>query len=103
MSEDPSMRDQTRSVAAKLLSCVLNFNFIVLLEFWNTILGKIDRNQRRLQDPTMNFRKTAADLECLMQELIKTCSNFRDNAAKSAKAKCRAWALQLEEEQSDVR
>jgi len=60
------MSAETRSDAAQLLSSVLNFNFVVLLEFWNTILGKIDRIQRRqLQDPKMNFRETAADLECL--------------------------------------
>jgi len=55
MSEDLSMSAETRSDAAQLPLSVLNFNFIILLEFWDTIVGKIDRLQRRLQDPTMNL------------------------------------------------
>jgi len=54
MSEDISVIAEARSDVAQLLSSVLTFNFIVLLEFWNTILGKIDRIRRRLQDQTMN-------------------------------------------------
>jgi len=96
MSEDLSMSAETRSDAAQLLSCVLNFNFIVLLLFWNTILGQIDRIQRRLQDPAMNFRETAADLECLKQELIEIGSDLSENAAKTAKAKCTAWVIEIE-------
>jgi hypothetical protein len=46
MSVDLSLSAETRSDAEQLLSGVLNFNFVVLLKFWNTILGKIDRIQR---------------------------------------------------------
>ncbi len=96
MSEDISMSAETRSDAAQLLSSVLKFDFIVLLEFWNTILGKIDRIQRRLQDSTMNFREAATDLECLKQELIEIRSDLSENAVKSAKAKCTAWGIEIE-------
>jgi hypothetical protein len=41
----------------------LNFNFLVLLHLWNIILRKIDHVQKRLQDPTMNFKEAASDLE----------------------------------------
>jgi len=75
------MSAQTRSDAALLLSCILNFNFIFLLEFY-TIRGEIDQIQRRLQDPTMNFRETAADLDCLKQELIEIRSDLSENAVK---------------------
>ena len=93
MSVDLSTSAETRSDAEQLLSGVLNFNFVVLLKFWNTILGKIDRIQRRLQDPTMNFREAAADLECLKQELVETRSDLIENAAAIGKARCAAWGI----------
>jgi len=43
ISEDLAMNAKAISDAAQLLSSILNFNFIVLQEFWSTILGKIDR------------------------------------------------------------
>ena len=43
LSEDSTMTPETRSGAEQLQACVLQFHFIVLLQLWNTILGKIDR------------------------------------------------------------
>lgn len=59
---NPSIIVEARSDVAQLLSSVLHFNFIVYLECLTTILGKIDPNQRRLQDPAMTYRETTADL-----------------------------------------
>ena len=59
---DSTMTPETRSGAQHLHARVLNFNFIVLLQFWNAVLGKIDRVQKRLQDPTMNFKEAAIDI-----------------------------------------
>ena len=56
LSEDSTMTPETRSGAEQLQACILKFNFIVLLQFWNTVLGKIDRVQKRLQDPTVPDR-----------------------------------------------
>ena len=55
----------TRNEAGTLLQNILKFNFIVLLHFWNSILGKVDRVHKRLQDPTMNFKDAASDMEML--------------------------------------
>ncbi len=52
---------ETRSDAAQLPPNVLIFEFMVLLEVWNIILGETDLTQRRLHDHTMNFREAAAD------------------------------------------
>ena len=38
LSEDATMTPDTRSDAETLLSDISNFNFLVLLHFWNTIL-----------------------------------------------------------------
>ena len=37
-------------------------NFLVLLPFWRSVLQAINRIQKRLQDPKMNFRDTADDI-----------------------------------------
>ena len=73
------MTPDTRGDAETLLAGIFNFNFLVLLHFWNIILGKIDRVQKRLQDP-MNFKEAASDLESLEQELV----NIRDTLSQVA-------------------
>ena len=74
------MTPDTRSDAETLLAGILNFKFLVLLNFWNIILGKIDRVQKRLQNPTVNFKEAASDLESLEQEIV----NIRDNLSQVA-------------------
>ena len=45
LSDDISQTMDTRNEAGTLLQNILNFIFIVLLHFWNNILGKVDRVQ----------------------------------------------------------
>ena len=80
LSEHTNMTPDTRSDAETLLAGILNFKFLVLLNFWNIILGKIDRVQKRLQNPTVNFKEAASDLESLEQEIV----NIRDNLSQVA-------------------
>lgn len=88
------MTPETRSDAEQLQASILTFNFIVLLLFWNVMLGKIDdRVQKRLQDPTMNFKEAATDLESLEQEFAKLCDELSQVAVENAKARCTAWGL----------
>ena len=65
LSEDVNQSNDIRTDAEKLLATILEFNFLVLLYFWNDILVRINRVQKRLQDPTMNFRDAASDLEAV--------------------------------------
>ena len=89
------MTPETRSDAEQLQTCILNFNFIVLLHFWNVILGKIDRVQKRLQDPTMNFKEAATDIESLEQEFVKLRDDLSQAAVENAKTKCTAWGIEV--------
>jgi hypothetical protein len=95
LSEDSTMTPETRSDAEQLQTCILNFNFIVLLHFWNVILGKIDRVQKRLQDPTMNFKEAATDIESLEQEFVKLRDDLSQAAVENAKTKCTAWGIEV--------
>ena len=90
------MTPETRSGAKQLQACILKFNFIVLLQFWNTVFGKIDRVQKRLQDLTMNFKEAATDIESLEQEFVKLRDDLSQAAVENAKTKCTAWGVQVD-------
>ena len=96
LSEDSTMTPETRSGAEQLQACILKFNFIALLQFWNTVLGKIDSVQKRLQDPTMNFKEVTTDIESLEQEFVKLCDDLSQAAVENAKTKCTAWGVQVD-------
>ena len=66
------------------------------MQFWNTVLGKIDRVQKRLQDPTMNFKEAATDIESLEQEYVKLCDDLSQAAVENAKTRCTAWGVQVD-------
>lgn len=48
IADDQDVNSDTRSDAVQLLHRILTFEFLVLLRFWNTVLAKIDRVQKRL-------------------------------------------------------
>lgn len=96
LSEDSTMTPETRSGAHQLQACVLNFNFIVLLQFWNAVLGKIDRVQKRLQDPTMNFKEAATDIESLVQEFVMLRNDLSQTAVENAKTICSTWGIEVD-------
>ncbi|XP_066941102.1 zinc finger MYM-type protein 1-like [Macrobrachium rosenbergii] len=58
-------KTDTRSEATQLLSRILTFDFFAVQSFWNILLTKIDRVQKRLQDPKLNFHEAAQDIQAL--------------------------------------
>ena len=85
-----------RNEAGTLLQNILKFNFIVLLHFWNNILGKVDRVQKRLPDPTMNFKDAASDMETLENYLKEFRDHLRQNAIEYSKGRCMEWGIEVE-------
>lgn len=71
LSEDQTRLAQTSSDAINVLQSILNLILLVLLHGWNTILRKIDRVQKKLKYPKMNFHESLSDLEALQQEFKK--------------------------------
>lgn len=61
----------TRNEALQLCHRILSFDFLTVLGFWNRILSPIDRIQKRLQSPKMNFHESALDIKTLRD-------NFKD-------------------------
>ncbi|KAI8761623.1 Zinc finger MYM-type protein 1 [Biomphalaria glabrata] len=76
--DDGTQTSETQNDAYSLLQNVMNFNFITLLDFWHAVLSKIDRIQKRLQDPSMNFHDAALDLEGLQQRLSSIMKSVID-------------------------
>jgi hypothetical protein len=96
LSDDVNATHETRSDADSLLANILNFYFLALLHFWHTILGKIDRVQKRLQDPTMNFKDAASDLESLEINLTEIREDLCINSVEKAKTRCVKWGVEVE-------
>lgn len=65
LGDDPNTSSDTRGEAETLLKNMLNFNFLVFLHFWDDLLRKINRIQKRLQDPTIDFKTASNDLKAL--------------------------------------
>ncbi|KAL3852328.1 hypothetical protein ACJMK2_015985 [Sinanodonta woodiana] len=90
------MTPESRSGAEQLQTCVLNFNFIVLLHFCNVILGKIDRVEKRFQDPTINIKEAATDIESLEQEFARLRNDLSQVALENAKIKCTGKGIEMD-------
>ena len=96
LSDDISQAMDTRNEAGTLLQNILKFNFIVLLHFWNNILGKVNRVQKQLQDPTMNFKDAASDMEMLEKYLKEFRDHLCRNAIEYSKGRCMEWGIEVE-------
>lgn len=96
LSDDKNQTIDTRTDAENLLQSILSFNFIVLLYFWHYFLGKIERVQKRLQDPTMNFKDAALDIESLEKKLKKNREVLCREAIETAKIRCAEWGIEVE-------
>ena len=65
MIDNENETSETRSDARQLYNRMLSYDFLTLLGFLNKVLICIDRIQKRLQDPSMNFHDAALDLKAL--------------------------------------
>ncbi|XP_048343193.1 uncharacterized protein LOC125427684 [Sphaerodactylus townsendi] len=65
MEDDREETDASRREAKVLVSCLLSYDFLSYVGFWDKVLGRIDLVQRRLRNPRMNFHYAAQDLRSL--------------------------------------
>ena len=85
--------------AIQLLHRILTFEFLVLFRFWNTVLAKIDRVQKRLQDHTMNFHNAAQDIQALQGYFLENSDAICKNSLEEAKELCSTCDVQVERRQ----
>ena len=96
MSEDKSGTQETRAEAQKIIASILCFNFLAFLPFWHSVLAKIDRVQKRLQDPQMNFQEAFADLEALEQNISEIRDELCEESIRRATVQCNDWGVNIE-------
>lgn len=99
IADDQDENSDTRSDAIQLLHRILTFEFLVLLRFWNTVLAKIDRVQKRLQDHTMNFHNAAQDIQALQGYFLENSDAICKNSLEEAKELCSTCDVQVERRQ----
>ncbi|XP_072172633.1 zinc finger MYM-type protein 1-like [Diadema setosum] len=86
----------TRSDANELYNRMLTYDFLTLLGFWNTLLMRIDRVQKRLQDPAMNFHDAALDLKALHDNFSDEREDLVGEALKEGLDLCEEWNVAFE-------
>ena len=96
LSEDVNQSNNNRTDAERLLANIMGLNFSVLLYLWNDILGRIDRVQKRFQNPTMNFRDATSNLEALEIQINSTRDDLCECAVNSAKIRCEEWGIEIQ-------
>jgi hypothetical protein len=84
-----------RPDAGILLRSILTFNFLVLLPFWRSVLQAINRIQKRLQDPKMNFRDAADDILGLKEITRTRGEQFCVDAMQDGMRKCEEWNVEI--------
>lgn len=87
MREKTDLSVETRCEAETIVHRMLSFDFLSLLYFWNQILRRIERVQKRLQDTSINFADAAKDINSLQSELKEIRHELCIKAIADAKIK----------------
>ncbi|GBN85258.1 hypothetical protein AVEN_41123-1 [Araneus ventricosus] len=96
MVEDADETPETRSDARNLCNRMLTYDFLTLLGFWKNIITRIDRIQKRLQDPSMNFHSAALDLKALKDYVNNDRECIVNEALTIGEILCEEWNVQFE-------
>lgn len=62
MTDNSDQTNETR-IEARLHNRMLSYDFLTLLGFWNDVLVSINRVQKSIQVPSMNFHNAALDIK----------------------------------------
>lgn len=81
----------------QLHNCLLSYDFLTLLLFWNKVHVHIDRIQKRLQDPSMNLDDSALNLKASEIMLIMKEKCWSVNHSKKDSVFVRNEILKLKD------
>lgn len=96
MSDSHYETAETRSDALLLHKRMLSYDFLILLVFWNKLLTRIDRVQKRLQDPKMNFHDAAEDLKALRDYFHEDREVIVGESLEEGLLLCQEWNIRVE-------
>ena len=95
IANDECENAATRSEAIQLVHRALTFDFLALLGFWNALLTKIDRVQKRLQDPKMNFHDASQDVRAIQEHFTENRDCICQDSIEKAKELCDHWEIRI--------
>ena len=93
--DERDLNPDTRSEAQIILNSMPRFDFVCLLEYWVSVLRPIDRIQKRLQDPKIDFKNAAEDIEGLKIHFQSEKDTICSEAIEQAKEKCQSWGIAI--------
>lgn len=97
MSNDEENNNaDTRSDAMLILERILTYDVLYLLEFWYTILRKIDVVQKRLQNVNMTFHEAALDLNGLKSFFEEEREQIVEECMQNGKLLCESLDVLVE-------
>ncbi|XP_072129186.1 zinc finger MYM-type protein 1-like [Mobula birostris] len=99
MIDNENETSKARSDARQLYNCILSYNFLILLGFWNKVLIRIDRIQKRLQDPSMNFHDAALDLKALRDHFYDEGEVLVCESLEEGVGLCQEWNIEVQRRQ----
>jgi hypothetical protein len=95
MMDNTQETSETRSEATQLYNRMLTFEFLTLMGFWDKVLSCIDRVQKRLQDPSMNFHNAALDLKALRDHFNEKREVWVTEAREKGINLCEEWNVEV--------
>ena len=69
-----------------------------MLLFWDVVLTSIDRVQKRLQSPKINFNEARADIQNLEQYITSMRDSLCKNAIVKGEEKCLEWDIDVDQQ-----
>uniref|UniRef100_UPI00358F7EF6 zinc finger MYM-type protein 1-like n=1 Tax=Myxine glutinosa TaxID=7769 RepID=UPI00358F7EF6 len=99
MIDNENETSETRSDARQPYKRMLSYNFLTLLGFWNKVLIRIDRIQKRLHDPRMNFHDAALDLKALRDHFDDEREVLVSESLEEGLGLCQEWNIEVERRQ----
>ena len=90
---------ETRGDARQLHNCMLSYDFLTLLGFRNKVLIRIDRIQKRLQGPSMNFHDAALDLKALRDHFDDEREVLASECLEEGLSLSQEWNTEVERRQ----
>ncbi|XP_072115804.1 uncharacterized protein [Mobula birostris] len=85
-----------RTVKQEVTQGMLSYDFLILLGFWNKVLTRIDRIQKRLQDPGMNFHDAALDLKAPRDHFYDEREVLVSESLEEGVGLCQEWNIEVE-------
>ncbi|XP_026819150.1 uncharacterized protein LOC113557800 [Rhopalosiphum maidis] len=89
MAVNPKDFNKNTTTSAQYILKQINFQFLCLLHFWNSILGQIDKVNLSLQNQNQTIGVATKSLEAL----IKCIQNIRKNGFENASNEAKKLAL----------